>query len=66
MKNAAMEASALGCSISGSGPSVFALCKDEKTAIESGRKMKEIMDQMGIASNIYTSPINHSGPQIRE
>ena len=66
MKNVAMEASALGCSISGSGPSVFALCKDEKTAIESGRKMKEIMDQMGIASNVYTSPINHSGPQIRE
>lgn len=32
MKRAALEAGALGCSISGAGPTLFAVCMDERTA----------------------------------
>ena len=32
IKKAAMDAGALGCSISGSGPSIFALCQDRAIA----------------------------------
>lgn len=66
LKKAAMKAAALGCSISGSGPSVFALCKDKSSAEEAGKNMKTTMNDMGISNNIYTSKINALGPQIRE
>ena len=32
IKRAAVEAGALGCSLSGSGPSLFALCRDAASA----------------------------------
>ena len=64
VKRSAKEAGALGCGISGSGPSIFALSKDEKTARNAGEKMKEIFDDLKIGSDLYVSKINNSGPQI--
>ena len=40
MKAAAMRAWALGCSLSGSGPSVFALCRDRRAAERAGAAMQ--------------------------
>lgn len=60
----AIKAGALGGGISGSGPSIFALSKDLKTAQNAGEKMQEVFSELKIGSEVYVSKINNSGPQI--
>lgn len=62
VKRQAMKAGALGCSISGSGPSIFALCKEEATAIKAGQAMAAVFDAMQIECETYVSKINSKGP----
>jgi len=57
----AMEAGALGCSISGSGPSVFAFCENKGQAKEVGEKWKGFYKDLEIDANIYLSKINSRG-----
>ena len=64
VKSSAMEAKALGCGISGSGPSMFALSTDADQAIEIGKAMKNEFEQIGIKSEIFISKINQQGPII--
>ncbi len=63
-KRAAIEAGAAGCSISGSGPSVFALTDCEKTAHRVGAAMKDAFAALDIASNSYVSQINGTGAVV--
>ena len=60
-KSIAMEAGALGGSISGSGPSIFAFCDSEKKAIEIGEKWKKYYAELEIDAIIYLSKINPRG-----
>ncbi len=64
MKQAMKDNGALGGSISGSGPSVFALSKGEKGAAQTANAMKTIMAEQGIDSDIYVSKINIQGPKV--
>lgn len=64
MKSAAIQAGALGSSISGSGPSVFALCKGQETANKAGAAMKSVMDNLGIGAEVYISKVNQDGPKV--
>ncbi|MDB5226791.1 MAG: thrB [Bacteroidota bacterium] len=64
MKQAAKDAGALGGSISGSGPSVFALCHGKEIAHNVGDAMKKIMDEMKIGSEVYVSKVNSHGPKV--
>lgn len=64
MKRAAMDAGALGSSISGSGPSVFALCKGKEIAYKVGDAMKGVMDNLGLGSEVYVSKVNALGPKV--
>jgi homoserine kinase len=64
MKNAALENGALGSSISGSGPSVFALCKGKEVAYQVGDAMKAVMTNLGIKSEVYVSKVNAQGPKV--
>lgn len=64
IKKAALDAGALGCSISGSGPAIFALSKSKSTANEVGQSMKDACEKKGIDSNIYISEINNEGPRV--
>ncbi|MCF7805279.1 MAG: homoserine kinase [Candidatus Marinimicrobia bacterium] len=64
IKQAAIDAGALGCSISGSGPSLFALSTSEETASNAGKAMQEACGKNDIESEIYVSPINQEGPRI--
>ncbi len=61
LKTNIMNAGALGANISGSGPSVFALC----STLEIARKVNEVMDdhftEKGIECDIYASPICKKG-----
>lgn len=61
VKAKGMEAGALGCGISGSGPSIFALSKGLDTAKEVANAMKEAYEGFGIDYDIHVSPIGHEG-----
>ena len=63
-KRKAMEAGALGCSISGSGPSLFALSQDKETARKVGQHMASVFVDLQIDHEIYVSKINQAGPSI--
>jgi homoserine kinase len=63
MKEAAINAGALGSSISGSGPSVFALCKGKEIADKVGVAMKNVMIELNINAEVYVSKVNHAGPK---
>lgn len=63
-KAAAMENGALGSSISGSGPSIFALSTTEEDATRIGNAMKEVYDNLNIESEVYISKVNPTGPRI--
>lgn len=64
VKSSAMKASALGCGISGSGPSIFAFSKGEETAKKVADVMKNIYQNVGIDYDIHISKINTSGIKI--
>ena len=64
MKKAALDSGAVGCSISGSGPSLFALTRSKATANKVAKEMKKVLDKIDIESDIYVSGINKRGPKI--
>ncbi|WP_266364952.1 homoserine kinase [Tellurirhabdus rosea] len=64
VKQAALDNGALGCSISGSGPSLFALSGDQTTAETVGKAMQTAFAGAGIDSEAYVSGINQQGPKI--
>jgi homoserine kinase len=55
------EAGALGGGISGSGPSIFMLSKDEATAKRVEDVMKEIYTKIGIEFYTYVTTVNTEG-----
>jgi homoserine kinase len=61
VKKGCKEAGALGGGISGSGPSIFMLSKDESTAICVEQKMKEVYHKIGLDFNTYVTTINAQG-----
>ncbi|WP_040006387.1 homoserine kinase [Fibrisoma limi] len=63
-KHAALDNGALGCSISGSGPSMFALSRDADTAQQVGAAMQQAFLSVGITSEAYVSEINKQGPRV--
>ncbi|MBN1348572.1 homoserine kinase [candidate division KSB1 bacterium] len=63
-KQAALESGALGCSISGSGPSMFALSLSLRTAQKVGDAMQKCLENIEIESDVYISKINQEGPRI--
>jgi homoserine kinase len=58
------EAGALGGGISGSGPSVFMISKDEATAIKVESEMKKVYDRIGIDYHTYMTTINKKGVEV--
>jgi homoserine kinase len=66
IKNAAVEAGALGGSISGSGPSIFALSKTEDIAHKVAQAMAGGFNKVGIENHVFVSPINKEGVRISE
>ncbi|HET8735216.1 MAG TPA: homoserine kinase [Pricia sp.] len=61
VKSSAIEAGALGCGISGSGPSIFAFSKGEETARKVAQAMKKIYRKIGIDYDVHVSKINVDG-----
>jgi homoserine kinase len=64
IKNAGLNAGAIGCSISGSGPSIFAFAKSKASAQKVSLAMKKVLDKIEIKNDIFISQINKRGPKI--
>ena len=64
VKMAAKDAGALGCSISGAGPSIFAFSEGIEIAEKVRLAMVNEFEKVGIQTNSYVSAINNSGPKI--
>ena len=59
VKRAAFLAGALGCSISGSGPTIFAIAINDAIAMRCAREMQAVF--VDIASTIHVGPIANQG-----
>src|SRR5689334_3911760 len=64
VKSQCKEAGALGGGISGSGPSVFMLSKEESTATKVEQIMKDIYDKIGVEYHTHVTTINTNGAKI--
>lgn len=64
-KRAAMEAGALGCSISGSGPTAFAFAADPVTADRAATAMRLAYAEAGLASDARITTPDREGLQVR-
>jgi homoserine kinase len=66
VKKNCKEAGALGGGISGSGPSIFMLSKEESVAKKVEEIMKEIYEKVGVDYKTYVTRINPEGVKIIE
>ena len=64
IKENVLEAGAIGCGISGSGPSIFAFSKGKEKAQEIANIMQSTFKNLNIESKCYVSEINQQGPII--
>jgi homoserine kinase len=64
VKQAALDHGALGAGISGAGPSIFALCKGESTALAIKKAMSESYGETGLLFDLHVSKINAMGTSL--
>lgn len=64
VKEAALRNGALGCSISGAGPSMFALSKGLENAKKAGDAMQQRFAEAGIDASTHVSAINMQGAAV--
>jgi homoserine kinase len=65
VKRAAREAGALGCSLSGSGPSIFALCASIERAASVGAAMQRaLVGSAGVDADVWISPVGPQGARV--
>jgi homoserine kinase len=64
VKDAALRAGAMGCSLSGSGPGIFALC-DAELAGDIVAAMENACRSGGLACESWVSPMNSPGAEVQ-
>lgn len=64
VKSKAIQTGALGCGISGSGPTMFTFCKDKQIALQVGEAMQKEFASIGLQSELYVSGVNKEGARI--
>jgi homoserine kinase len=65
VQQAALEAGALGCSLSGSGPSLFALAPSVDVASAAGEAMQRTFGMHSDAgSDLFVSPVGRAGARV--
>ena len=64
IKSSALDSGALGCSISGSGPSIFALCKGMEVAEIVEKEMSKVYSSTTVEYDTFISKINTHGIRI--
>ncbi|MCQ2149919.1 MAG: homoserine kinase [Bacteroidales bacterium] len=66
LRDKVLKDGALAMNIAGSGPSVFALSKDDATAVKVAEIMKEHFAFLGIDSRVYTASVSDRGARVAE
>lgn len=61
VKEEVLNTGALGCSISGAGPSIFALSPNSLIAENAGKAMEKVFSDAGIETELFISTINQQG-----
>ena len=64
VRRAALDAGALGCSISGSGPSVLAFADSDGSAAAVADAMQAAFTAAGFESDRYAGPVNTAGARV--
>lgn len=64
VRNESVKAGALGCGISGSGPTMFALSTNHATATKVGEVMQLEFLKSNLKSEVYVSKVNQEGARI--
>ncbi|HEX8027555.1 MAG TPA: hypothetical protein VF491_03790, partial [Vicinamibacterales bacterium] len=65
VKRAATSADALGCSLSGSGPSIFALAASLEIARAAGDAMKRAFDaESTVGSDLWVCLVGRKGARV--
>ena len=64
VKEKSKEAGALGGGISGSGPSIFMLSKDNATALAVEKAMQDVFTRIGIDFHTHVTTINNEGVKV--
>lgn len=64
-KRGALAAGAAGAGLSGSGPSVFAICRGRRSAQRAGQAMADAFrTEAGVAADVIVSPPNPRGARV--
>ena len=66
VKKRCKDAGSLGGGISGSGPSIFMLNKEEKIALEAEKIMQQVFTEVGIEFKTYVTSVNTEGVKVIE
>jgi homoserine kinase len=66
IKEESIKAGALGCGISGSGPTIFSISTDEKTARRVGTAIQQQFVDLKLNSDVFVSKINEEGARVIE
>jgi homoserine kinase len=64
IKEVAISTGALGCGISGSGPTIFALSTDREVAHAVAKKIQAEFETLELKSDVFVSRINQEGAKI--
>jgi homoserine kinase len=65
VKAAALASGALGCSLSGSGPSIFALAATRDVATRVGEAMAKAFDSVSaVGADLWVSPVGRQGARV--
>lgn len=64
IKLAALQAGALGCALSGSGPAMFAVCASKSSAIKIATAMKKACSGRGVGSIAQSGSVNRDGAYL--
>lgn len=66
IKKTAMQNGALGCGISGSGPTIFCLCRGNENAQMAGMAIHREFNNMNLESEVFISAVNRQGAYLLE
>lgn len=64
VKEAIKNVGALGCGISGSGPTIFILSPNEEIAWEASRVGQDVYDSIGLPVDVFVPAINTEGAHV--
>jgi homoserine kinase len=66
VREAAVESGAVGCSISGAGPSIFAWCHPPETLREVETAMVEAFEDRGLETESWSGAVSEAGARVVE